>query len=143
MDLGLLRLSDAAQPPRYATPGSVAFDIATSEAITIARGEIAFAKTGWVFAVPAGACLIVALRSSTPRKYGVVQPHGIGLIDQDYRGPDDEVAVPLLNFRATAVTIPHGARIAQGLLVPIERATLVPHQPSQPNRGGFGSTGYD
>src|SRR5918999_417439 len=98
MDLGLFRLRGSAREPAYATPG--------------------------VVAVPAGSCLIVSLRSSTPMRYGVIQPHGIGVIDQDYNGPEDELRIPLLNLRRETVAIPAGTRIAQGLLLPIEQATF-------------------
>ena len=140
MDVGLHQLRDSAIRPTYATPGSVAFDISTAESVDIPPGEIVLAPTGWVLAIPKGACLIVSLRSSTPRTYGVMQPHGIGVIDHDYNGPEDELKIPLLNFQATSVTIPEESRIAQGLLVAAEHATWVTHRPSGPSRGGFGST---
>ena len=141
MDVPIHRLHDAAQPPSYATPGSNGFDLCTAEAAQIAPGEIALVGTGLVFATPPGWCLLVCLRSSTPRKFGVIQPHAVGIIDEDYRGPADEVRLQLLNFTAAPTTIPAGSRIAQGVFVRTGRAQWSVHDPEERSRGGFGSTG--
>jgi dUTP pyrophosphatase len=141
MDVPIHLLHDNAQPPQYATPGSHGFDLCTAEAAEIAPGEIALVGTGLVFATPPGWCLLVCLRSSTPRKFGVIQPHAVGIIDEDYRGPADEVRLQLLNFTASLTTIPAGSRIAQGVFVRAGRARWSVHDPEERSRGGFGSTG--
>jgi dUTP pyrophosphatase len=141
IDVPVHLLHDAAQPPHYATPGSHGFDLCTAEAAAIAPGEIALVGTGLVFATPPGWGLLVCLRSSTPRKFGVIQPHAVGIIDEDYRGPADEVRLQLLNFTASPTTIPAGSRIAQGVFVRAGRARWSLHEPDQRSRGGFGSTG--
>ncbi len=141
MDVPIRLLHDAAQPPHYATPGSHGFDLCTAEAAEIHPREIALVGTGLVFATPPGWCLLVCLRSSTPRKFGVIQPHAVGIIDEDYRGPEDEVRLQLLNFTASPTTIPAGSRIAQGVFVRAGRAQWSVHDPEQRSRGGFGSTG--
>jgi dUTP pyrophosphatase len=140
MEVPILRLHPTTREPAYATPGSVGFDIATSEAADIAPGAIALVGTGLVFATPPGWCLLVCLRSSTPRKFGVLQPHAIGVIDEDYRGPADELRLQLLNFTAAPVHIPADSRIAQGVFVRTERAVWGAHDPEHRSRGGFGST---
>ncbi len=142
MDVPLLRLHDVAREPVYATPGSVGFDVCTAEPARIAPGEIALVGTGLVFATPPEWCLLVCLRSSAPRKFGVLQPHGIGVIDQDYCGPKDELRLQLLNFTHSPVEIPAGSRIAQGVFVRTERARWSAHEPAPASRGGFGSTGH-
>jgi dUTP pyrophosphatase len=142
MHVPLLRLSPSTPAPSYATPGSVGFDVNTSEPADIEPGAIALVGTGLVIATPPGWCLLVSLRSSTPRKFGVLQPHAIGIIDQDYRGPEDELRLQLLNFTDAAVHIPVGSRIAQGVFVRTERATWTEHGPAHASRGGFGSTGH-
>jgi dUTP pyrophosphatase len=141
MDVPILRLHDSAQQPHYATAGSNGFDLCTAEAAEIAAGEIALVGTGLVFATPPGWCLLVCLRSSTPRKFGVIQPHAVGIIDEDYRGPADELRLQLLNFTAEPTTIPVGSRIAQGVFVRAGRAQWSVHDPDAASRGGFGSTG--
>lgn len=141
MELGVTRLHDGARAPSYSTPGSVGFDLCTAEAARIDPSEIALVGTGLVVAVPPGWCLIVALRSSAPRRHGVIQPHGVGIIDQDYRGPEDELKLQLLNVTREPVEIPAGTRLAQGVLVQSEQATFVARVPDTPSRGGFGSSG--
>lgn len=142
MDVPLLRLHPSTPSPAYATPGSVGFDLTTAEPADIAAGEIALVGTGVVIATPPGWCLLVSLRSSTPRKFGVLQPHAIGVIDQDYCGPEDELRLQLLNFTVAPVRIPAGSRIAQGVFVRTERAQWSAHDAARDSRGGFGSTGH-
>jgi dUTP pyrophosphatase len=141
IDVPIHLLHDAAQPPHYATPGSHGFDLCTAEAAEIGPGEIALVGTGLVFATPSGWCLFVCLRSSTPQRFGVIQPHAVGIIDEDYRGPADEVRLQLLNFTTSPTTIPAGSRIAQGVFVRAGRAQWSVHDPEEHSRGGFGSTG--
>lgn len=142
MDVPLLRLSPSTPAPTYATPGSVGFDVSTAEPADIEPGAIALVGTGLVIATPPGWCLLVSLRSSTPRKFGVLQPHAIGVIDQDYCGLEDELRLQLLNFTGAPVHIPTGSRIAQGVFVRTERASWTEHDPVHASRGGFGSTGH-
>jgi len=141
MDVPIRRLRDSVPEPTYATSGSVGFDLSTAEAADIEPGAIALVGTGLVVATPPGWCLLIALRSSTPRKFGVLQPHAIGVIDEDYRGPADELRLQLLNFTPAAVHIPAGSRIAQGVFVRTDRAEWVEHEYEHRSRGGFGSTG--
>jgi dUTP pyrophosphatase len=84
----------------------------------------------------------VAARSSTPRRKGLLVPHGVGIIDQDYCGPEDEIRVQVLNFTSWPVVVERGERIAQAILVSIARAEFVESTdlPVE-SRGGFGSTG--
>jgi dUTP pyrophosphatase len=141
VDLGVTRLHEGARLPSYSTPGSVGFDLWTAEAVRIEPMAIELVGTGLVVAVPDGWCLVVSLRSSAPRRYGVMQPHGVGIIDQDYRGPDDELRIQLLNIGRAPVEIPAGTRLAQGVLVRSEQAAFVERVPEGASRGGFGSTG--
>ncbi len=89
-----------------------------------------------------GYALLVASRSSTPRRTGLVAPHGIGIVDSDYRGPEDEVMVQVWNPTAETVTVKRGDRIAQGVIVNIEQVWWEEvDELDAPSRGGFGSTG--
>ncbi len=140
MEVPILRLDESLGEPTYATPGSVGFDLCTAAAVDIEPGEIALVGTGLVVATPPGWALLVCLRSSTPRRFGVMQPHGFGVIDQDYQGAEDELRLQLLNFTRAAVHIPAASRIAQGLFARVEQATWTRHVPTGESRGGFGST---
>ena len=127
--------------PAYETPGSVGFDLLARVEMTIAPGAIARVPANVIVETPPGYMLLVAARSSTPGKKGLSVPHGIGVIDQDYCGPQDEVLVQVYNFTAHPVTVARGERIAQGLFVRVDRAAWEETAAAErPTRGGFGST---
>ena len=85
---------------------------------------------------------LIAARSSTPRKKGLFVPHGVGIIDQDYCGPEDEVKVQVWNPTDREIVVERGERIAQAILVRIEKANWHESATTQATtRGGFGSTG--
>lgn len=128
--------------PRYETSGSVGFDILAREEIEVKPGEIELIPGNIVVEVPEGYMLIVASRSSTPRKKGLLTPHGFGIIDHDYCGPNDEIKIQVLNFTKEAVTINRGDKIAQGVFVKIDKMDWQEVEEMEKNdRGGFGSTG--
>ncbi|HPU94850.1 MAG TPA: dUTP diphosphatase, partial [Candidatus Gracilibacteria bacterium] len=95
-----------------------------------------------VVEVPAGYMLIVASRSSTPKKKGLSTPHGFGIIDHDYCGPEDEVKIQVFNFTDDVVSIMRGEKIAQGVFVRIDKFEWEEvNEIREESRGGFGSTG--
>lgn len=138
----ILRLRPDAPLPEYKTPGACAFDLSAAEDATFAPGETKLVPTGLVFCFPPGHVLVVAPRSSLFRKKGLVQPHSIGIVDQDYCGPEDEVRMMLRNDSLEAVTVTKGERLCQGMLVPVAHAAFEEISAMDaPTRGGYGSTG--
>ncbi len=128
--------------PEYKSPGACAFDLAPIEDAIITPGEIVRLKTGLVISVPVGYTLLLAARSSLPKKMGLCIPQGFAIIDQDFCGPDDELLLQLLNFTDNPVSVKAGDRLVQGMFVPIMKCAF--HEVEQlanPSRGGFGSTG--
>ena len=107
----------------------------------MAPGAIATIPSNVVIAVPDGYVLVVALRSSTPRARGLIIPNGVGVIDRDYSGPDDEIGIIVYNIRRDPVMVERGERIAQGLLLPVHHVEWDEGAADGPSRGGFGSTG--
>ena len=116
-------------------------DLRSAEDITMKAGEYRLIPLGVAMELPYGYEALVAPRSSTFRKYGITLVNSIGIIDESYKGDDDE-----WNFLAYAVrdtVIPKNERICQ--------FRIIEHQPSikfvevetlgNPNRGGIGSTG--
>ena len=135
------KLHPDASLPAYQTPGSAAFDLAASEPTVIPPGEVRLVPTGLAIEVPRGMFLGIFARSSTPLKRGLMVANGVGVVDSDYCGPDDEVKVPVLNFTAAPATVAPGERIAQGILLPappVEWQEVEALRAS--SRGGFGST---
>ncbi|MFH1047411.1 MAG: dUTP diphosphatase [Patescibacteria group bacterium] len=142
MQLTITRLDKTLPLPKYETAGAVAFDVYARETISVAPRAIALIPTNLVVQIPEGYALLLASRSSTPKKKGLSIPHGIGIIDQDYCGPQDELKAQVYNHGTEQVTIERGERIAQALIVPIQRVEIVEREFSTTeSRGGFGSTG--
>lgn len=136
------RIDKSLPLPTYETNGSVGFDLVTRENTVIQPHEIALVPGNVVVEVPEDHMLVVASRSSTPRKTGLTMPHGIGIIDHDYCGPTDEIMAQVYNFRNDPITIEKGTRIAQGIFVRISKAEWIEvDEVESESRGGFGSTG--
>lgn len=77
---------------------------------------------GVAMELPKGFEAIIAPRSSTFCKYGIVESNGVGIIDGSYNGNNDIWKFPALAFRH--VTVPSGTRICQFRLAISQRATF-------------------
>ena len=136
------RLSSSVPLPRYESDGAAAFDLAAAADLTIEAGRVALIPTGLVIEVPPGMFLGIFARSSTPLKRGLMVANGVGIVDPDYCGPHDEVKIAVLNFTSAAVRVAAGDRIAQGMLLPVNRVMWEEVESVRSaSRGGFGSTG--
>jgi dUTP pyrophosphatase len=138
------RLIDPSLPmPEYQTSGSVAFDLYARETTVVQPKSLGFIPTNLIVEIPDGCALLLCSRSSLPRKKHLLIPHGVGIIDQDYRGPKDEMVAQVWNWGNEPMTVERGERVAQALIVRIEKCELVvgEKQAVGENRGGFGSTG--
>lgn len=135
------RLSPDVPLPEYKTSGACAFDIAVSEGGILAPGERRNFPTGLVVSVPEGHTLLLCNRSSNAKK-GIVLANAVGVADQDYCGPTDQLHAYLYNIGSEPYTVLKGERLMQGLIVPILRANFEEASELEaPNRGGFGTTG--
>ncbi len=128
--------------PVYETGGSVGFDIMARTDCKIAPRSLAFIPSNLIVETPKNYMLVLALRSSAPKKKGLIKPHGIGIIDGDYCGPEDEIKIQVYNFTDASVTVRRGEKIAQGVFVKIGKAVWREiKEARKKTRGGFGSTG--
>jgi dUTP pyrophosphatase len=142
MRLRIRRLDPTIPLPTYATDEAAGFDLAAAHDVTIAPGQIVLVRTGLVVEVPTGHCLAILARSSTPLKRGLMVANGVGVIDPDYSGPDDEVMIQLLNVTKEPVQVRRGDRLAQGIVLPTPRVTWDEvNEIREITRGGFGATG--
>lgn len=139
--VSIKRIDTSLPLPTYATAGSVAFDLLSREDIEVAPRKLARIPANVIVQTPAGYVLLLTMRSSTPRRKGLLIPHGMGVIDQDYCGEGDELMVQVYNFREEAVTVLRGERIAQGMFVPVAHVVWQEVDDVGKGRGGFGSTG--
>ncbi len=143
MKVQIQRVDPTLELPQYQTAGAAAFDFVTRQTTVIEPGAMGLVPGNVIVKVPEGYALLVLPRSSLPRKKGLVCPHSLGLIDQDYHGPKDEIFVQVKNVTDKPVTVERGERIAQGLFVKIDRAEFIEVDGhGAETRGGFGSTGH-
>jgi dUTP pyrophosphatase len=141
MKIRIKRIDKSLPLPCYETAGSVGFDILAREDVVVAPGKISLIPGNVIVEVPDGYTLTIASRSSTPLKKGLLTPHGIGIIDHDYCGPDDEIKIQVYNFGDKDVSVGRGDKIAQGLFVRVDRFEWEEVSEVRPvSRGGFGST---
>ncbi len=141
MKIKIKRLDKALPLPIYETAGSVGFDILARKEVIVEVKSVAMVPGNIIVEVPKNYMLMIASRSSTPKKKGLLTPHGIGIIDHDYCGPTDEIHIQVYNFRTEPVTIKRGEKIAQGVFVHIDKFEWEEvKNMGNKNRGGFGST---
>jgi dUTP pyrophosphatase len=128
--------------PGYGTNEAAGFDLASAEDRVVGPRQIVLVRTGLVIEVPTGFFLGIFARSSTPLKRGLMVANGVGVIDPDYSGPNDEVMIQVLNVTESEVQIRRGDRLAQGIVLPAPRVTWDEvSQIREVTRGGFGATG--
>lgn len=127
--------------PIYETKGSIGIDLLARKETFIKKKEIGLVPCNIIIEVPKGHVFLIVSRSSTPKKKGLLMPHGLGFIDQDYCGSKDEVLAQFYNFSDQDVTVKRGEKVAQGILLPID---IIEWQEiseiKKESRGGFGST---
>jgi len=137
------RLRAGAVVPAYMTAGAAGMDLSSAEEgpVNIGAGERVAVATGLALELPDGYEGQVRPRSGLARKHGITLTNAPGTIDSDYRG---EVTVLLVNLGREAHTIAPGDRIAQLVIAPVTRATLVETSDLSDTKrgaGGFGHTG--
>ncbi len=142
MQITIKRLDPKFPLPAYHTAGAAAFDFYAREEMKIPPHTLARIPTNLVIATPEGYALIIAARSSLAHKKGLMLANGIGVIDSDYRGDDNEILISVYNFTDTSTVVERGDRLAQGMFIKVAQAEW--HETlsmTEENRGNFGSTG--
>lgn len=141
MSVRIKRFNHTLPLPEFKTPGAAGFDLSARESVTLLPKQIALVPLNVAIEPPAGYFVLLAARSSLHKK-GLMPANGVGIIDADYAGNDDEYKLVLLNFSDHEVTILQGERIAQGVFVPILQPEFKEvDDMGNESRGGFGSTG--
>ena len=116
-------------------------DLRAAETVRINPGEYKAIPLGVAMELPRGYEALIAPRSSFPGRFGVLSANSIGIIDESYKGDNDEWH--FLAYSTTYTTILKGERICQ--------FRIIKHQPrlklievktlGNADRGGIGSTG--
>ena len=134
--------------PERATKGSAGYDFFAAADIDIPAHNIVLVPTGVKCWLDEGYALFLMVRSSMPRKMGLMLANAPGLVDADYahEGPgtaplytdEGHILFQLWNYTDNDVIIHVGDRIGQGV---IERYYLTDDDVAEGVRnGGFGST---
>ena len=130
--------------PTAMTSEAAGLDIcAAVEGPTVIQpGEIKLISCGFSMAIPLGWEAQVRPRSGLASKFGITLINSPGTIDSDYRG---ECFVPLINHGRQPFTIERGMRIAQMLILPVPKVTVIEVESldeTSRGHGGFGHTGH-
>lgn len=118
-------------------------DLRASETVTLQPFEFKLIPLGISVELPEGYEAHIAPRSSTYKNFRIIQPNGIGIIDNKYNGDNDIWLMPALNISDKPTTIYFNDRICQFRIVKkqpefdIYRVGTL----NNPDRGGIGSTG--
>lgn len=131
--------------PGYQTRHAAGLDLLAAvpqrAPLRLKKGGRALVPTGLIIELPEGFEAQVRPRSGIAFKNGVTVLNSPGTIDSDYRG---EIQVLLVNLGEAPFEITRGMRIAQMVVAPVVRATLIEHaavRATARGAGGFGSTG--
>lgn len=127
--------------PERSTKFSAGYDFINPEKVELEPHKIYYVKTGIKADMEEDEVLILANRSSNPKKKNLVLINGIGIIDKDYyNNPENEgeIAFAFMNISDETIIIESGEKLGQGMFVKYlitedDRAEGV-------RNGGFGST---
>jgi dUTP pyrophosphatase len=139
--------------PERKTPRSVGLDVYAAQKTELLPGQVALVPTGLIIESPAGYFFKIHIRSGLSVKNRICLANDVGIIDEDYCGPKDEVKIALVRLynpndpqKDKPFVIEKGARIAQiifekNAILEIEWEEMDSSDFAGKTRGGFGSTG--
>lgn len=116
-------------------------DLRASEDVKLLKDDLVYIPLGVAMELPEGYEAIIAPRSSTPKNFFILQANSIGIIDESFRGDNDEWKLPAYAIRDSIIK--KGERICQ--------FRIIEHQPEinfdvvdtlgNEDRGGWGTSG--
>ena len=116
-------------------------DLRAVEDYEYKKGDAFMIDLGINIKVPEGNEGILVVRSSTFKKYGLIQTNSFGVIESEYCGNDDVWMLPVYALRDGKVSA--GDRVCQFRILKTMDDIIfnVVYDMDTNNRGGFGSTG--
>ncbi|MBR6649026.1 MAG: dUTP diphosphatase [Bacteroidaceae bacterium] len=116
-------------------------DLRAAETVELKAGEFKIISLGVSMKLPEGYEAHVVPRSSTYKKWGILQTNHMGVIDNSYSGDNDIWGMPVIAMRDTLIN--KNDRICQFRIV--EKMDELQFEEVEhlggKDRGGFGSTG--
>lgn len=147
-----VKLSDPSEEAFWQNEKGDWIDLRVAQDYEIKKGDFTLLDLGVAMKLPEGFEAIIAPRSSTFKKYGLLQTNGIGIIDNTYCGNNDIWKMPVYATRDTVIK--KGERLCQFRIQPTMEKLFTPSSAplhslvicivddlGAPDRGGFGSTG--
>lgn len=116
-------------------------DLRAAKTVEIKKGEFALIPLGIAMELPDNHEAHVVPRSSTYKNFGIIQTNSQGVIDETYKGDNDQWFFPAYALRDTVIEF--GERICQFRIMekmPEVEFVEVEHL-GNPDRYGHGSTG--
>ncbi|MAJ91296.1 MAG: dUTP diphosphatase [Legionellales bacterium] len=138
------RLGNDFPMPHYATDGSAGLDLSAciDEALEINSNETILISAGFaIYIADKSYAAMLLPRSGIGHRDGIVLGNLTGLIDSDYQG---EIFISCWNRSETKFVINPGDRIAQMIIVPVEKPDFEfvdTFKETSRGSGGFGHTG--
>lgn len=116
-------------------------DLSAAEDVMLSRGEFKLIPLGVGMILPDGYEAHIVPRSSTFKRWGIIQTNHMGVIDNSYSGDNDQWMFPAYATRDTFIK--KGDRICQFRIEKNqpEYDIITVAKLNDENRGGFGSTG--
>lgn len=116
-------------------------DLRAAETVELKAGDFKIISLGVSMKLPKGYEAHIVPRSSTFKKWGILQTNHMGVVDNSYSGDGDIWGMPVLAMRDTVINL--NDRICQFRIIKKMddlEFNEVEHLEDK-NRGGFGSTG--
>lgn len=116
-------------------------DLRAAEDVVLKKGEFKIISLGASMKLPDGYEAHLSPRSSTFKKWGIIQVNSVGVIDNSYSGDDDIWGLPVYATRDTEIHL--NDRICQFRIMKKQDVLDFKETDhlSDNSRGGFGSTG--
>jgi dUTP pyrophosphatase len=116
-------------------------DLRSSKTIELKKGNFGLIPLGIALELPEGYEAHVVPRSSTFKNFGIIETNSMGVIDESYKGDNDQWFFPAYALRDTVIEF--GERICQFRV--IEKMPEIEFEEvsslGNDDRGGLGSTG--
>lgn len=128
-------------PHLEVNPNGAWIDLYTYEDVTVQPGDFVLVPLGVAMKLPEGYEANFVPRSSTFKRWGVLQTNHYSVIDPTYCGDDDMWRYPI--YATRAVTIPKGTRLCQFRINQVQPQIIFDEVVSlgEESRGGFGTSG--
>lgn len=137
----ILYHSDKIDKLQYIDGKSDWIDLRSAERVELKQGEFKLISLGISMRLPDGYEAHIAPRSSSFKRWGIIQTNGVGIVDNSYNSSEDVYMMPVYATRDTVIEV--NDRICQFRIMKNQPTINFVEVESLEGktRGGFGSTG--